>query len=161
VLYPALLAEMAAPRLRAYARETAIAEKVEAIVALGLANSRMKDFFDVWFLGRTFAFDEATLSTGIRATSERRRIPLPMETPLGLTAEFATNVSKAAQWRGFVARGRFFQEPPDLPDVVAFIATFIVPLLVGSRFGTPSANRYWLPGGDWQSTRGVVDLSRK
>ena len=71
--YPVLLADMPVPRLRVYPRETVIAEKVEAMVTLGLGNSRMKDFFDIWYLARTFEFDEATLRAAIRATFSRHR----------------------------------------------------------------------------------------
>jgi predicted nucleotidyltransferase component of viral defense system len=79
--YPELLADMPAPRLRVYARETAIAEKVEAMVTLGLGNSRMKDFFDVWYLARTFEFDEAVLRKAIPATFARRQTSMPNAMP--------------------------------------------------------------------------------
>jgi predicted nucleotidyltransferase component of viral defense system len=150
-VYPALLTDMPAPRLRVYARETAIAEKVEAMVQLGLANSRMKDFFDVWFLAQTFEFDEATLATAIRATFERRRTPMPIELPVGLTGAFATDASKTAQWRAFVARGQFAGVPPSLSDVVRGVARFIEPVIVGGRAETAPGGKHWRPGGGWET----------
>ncbi len=87
--YPVLLTDMAAPRLRVYARETSIAEKFDAMVTLGIGNSRMKDFFDIWYLARTFEFDEATLRAAIRATLARRQTELPTEAPVALTTAFA------------------------------------------------------------------------
>jgi len=83
--FPALL-ELPAPRLRAYPRETVVAEKLEAIVQLGMANSRMKDFYDVAVLGRDFDFDGELLTRAIRATFERRKTPLPVSLPVALEA---------------------------------------------------------------------------
>ena len=69
--YPTLL-PMPAPRIQAYPMNSVIAEKLEAIVSLGMLNSRMKDFFDIWFLARTFPFVAGSLADAIRATFERR-----------------------------------------------------------------------------------------
>ncbi|MEX2218061.1 MAG: nucleotidyl transferase AbiEii/AbiGii toxin family protein [Phycisphaerales bacterium] len=79
--YPTLLGHPA-PRLRAYPRETVIAEKLEALVTLGIANTRMKDFFDLWTIARSFPFDARTLARAIRATFERRRTTIPSGMPL-------------------------------------------------------------------------------
>jgi len=81
VEYPTLL-DLPAPRLRAYARETVIAEKLHAMVTLGRTNSRLKDFFDVWTLARHFSFDGGTLSVAVRTTFERRGTPIARSTPL-------------------------------------------------------------------------------
>ena len=75
---------MPAPRLRGYAPETVVAEKFQAMVAFGLANSRMKDYFDVWVLSRAFDFDRGRLAAGISATFARRNTAVPRETPDGL-----------------------------------------------------------------------------
>src|SRR3546814_4809860 len=73
--------DLPAPRLRAYARETVIAEKLQAMVALGRANSRMKDFYDLWILKRSFSFDDDRLARAIAATFARRGTALPTEPP--------------------------------------------------------------------------------
>jgi predicted nucleotidyltransferase component of viral defense system len=94
--YPTLL-DFPAPKLLAYNRETVIAEKFQAMVNLGMANSRMKDFFDVWSLARTFAFDGQPLSAAIAATFQRRKTDLPAEMPLALSEEFADDRTKQTQ----------------------------------------------------------------
>ncbi len=86
--YPTLLDSSGAPCLRAYPRETVVAEKYQALVNLGMANSRMKDFYDLWVIAREFDFDGETLSEAIRNTFSRRQTPLPGHTPPGLSAEF-------------------------------------------------------------------------
>jgi hypothetical protein len=100
--YPVLL-DLPAPRLRAYARETVVAEKFQAMVALGRANSRMKDFYDVWVLARSHDFDGGRLARAIAATFERRDTEIPAEPPDALTPAFAADSAKQAQWRAFTA----------------------------------------------------------
>src|SRR5262245_22958233 len=118
---------MPPPRLRVYARETAIAEKVEAMVTLGMANSRMKDFFDIWYLASTFEFDEATLRAAIRATFDRRRTTLPAEQPIALTPAFTANPAKAGQWRAFMTRSRATNTAPTFDEIMAIVVDFIEP----------------------------------
>lgn len=101
--YPTLLGQPA-PRLRVYSRESVVAEKLEAMVSLGMANSRMKDFYDAWVLLEQFALDDAVLAAAIRATFERRRTGMPTNVPLGLTEEFAQDPDKQRQWMGFLQR---------------------------------------------------------
>jgi predicted nucleotidyltransferase component of viral defense system len=147
--YPVLLADMPNPRLRVYARETAIAEKVEAMVTLGLGNSRMKDFFDIWYLARTFEFDEATLGAAIRATFARRQTPLQDQMPAALTTAFANDPAKAAQWRAFVGRSRAVGTTPGLAEVVEVLVTLLKPTLMDDG-GDPASARVWQPGiGRW------------
>ena len=97
--FPVLLGSPA-PRLRAYPRETVVAEKFEAMVQLGIANSRMKDFFDLSFLARTFEFDGTVLTKAIVATFARRGTSIPVEEPLAFTKTFAEDPQKKAQWTG-------------------------------------------------------------
>src|ERR1019366_3165177 len=98
------LLDFPAPRLRAYPRETVVAEKLEAMVKLGMANSRMKDFYDIAVLARSFSFDGELLTRAIRATFECRKTPLPTTTPVALTATFAEDSMKKTQWSGFVRK---------------------------------------------------------
>jgi predicted nucleotidyltransferase component of viral defense system len=135
--FPALLQEADGPVILAYSRESAIAEKFEAIVSLGMANSRMKDYYDIYVLLRRFQFDGPLLSTAIRATFERRQTPLPGEPPLGLSDEFASNPAKVAQWIGFQKGGGFKLAPPGLAEVVAEIRGFLLPPLVAAKDGSP------------------------
>jgi len=85
------LLDLPRARVRAYRPETSIAEKTEAMVRLALANSRMKDFFDIWRLAMSRPFDGETFRLAISATFERRQTPLP-----SLTDEFGADPRSAA-----------------------------------------------------------------
>jgi predicted nucleotidyltransferase component of viral defense system len=121
--YPSLLADLPSPRLRVYPRETVYAEKLEAIAHLGIANSRMKDYFDLLALAREDAMDATTLARAIAATFERRSTPLPEAMPLGLTPEFARDAGKRQQWNAFLNRNRL--EAPALDATIEEIARFL------------------------------------
>lgn len=90
---------MSPPRRRAYPRDTVVAEKFEAMVILGIANSRMKDDFDLSILSRHSAVDGRVLSNAIRATFARRETPLPAALPFALSDGFAQDAQKQTQWR--------------------------------------------------------------
>lgn len=121
--YPTLLADQPAPRLRAYPRATVAAEKFEAIVSIGMANSRMKDYFDLRALAREGVLDAAALADAIAATFARRGTALPNEMPLGLSDEFAEDASKRAQWKSFLGKNRL--DAPELAQVVAEVRHFM------------------------------------
>ena len=123
VTYPVLLEGMPAPRLRVYPRETVFAEKLEAIATLGIANSRMKDYFDLLALLREGAMDQPVLTEAIRATFQRRATALPDGVPFGLTDAFATDAQKQSQWNAFLRRNRLVA--PDLKAVVDELRTFV------------------------------------
>jgi len=131
--FPVLL-DSAAPRLRAYPRETVIAEKFQAMVYLGRANSRMKDFYDVWVLSKVYAFDEARLVKAIAATFERRRTAIPSRVPDALTPEFARDSSKRRQWEAFVRE--LAAGSDSLETVVSDLAVFLMPMAVKARAST-------------------------
>jgi hypothetical protein len=136
-------------RIRAYPRETVVAEKVEAMVHLGIANSRMKDFFDIWFLARNFAFEGRVLSAALRATFVRRGTSIPAVPPVALTAAFAADASKMAQWKAFVARAGLARDV-SLADVVEAVAGFAWPPLEAAREARPFSG-LWAPLGPWRS----------
>ncbi|MHB1274046.1 MAG: nucleotidyl transferase AbiEii/AbiGii toxin family protein [Rhodanobacter sp.] len=115
--YPTLLADTPAPRLHVYPRETVLAEKLEAMIVLGMRNSRMKDYFDVWVLLRQGGFDPAVLAQAIHATCTRRETVLPEGWPTGLDDEFAADAAKLAQWQAFLRKNQL--EAPALADVLA------------------------------------------
>lgn len=145
--YPTLLGHPA-PSLRVYPRETVIAEKFQAMVHLGMVNSRMKDFHDLWVLGSQFDFDGMTLATALARTFERRNTPLPAELPLALTAEFFADAQKIRQWKAFLNRAGLAVEV-ELAEVAAFIAGFVMPLIEPTSVGEMFTER-WLAGGPWQ-----------
>lgn len=135
-------------RMMGYRRELVIAEKFHAMVDLGLANSRMKDFFDIWFLARQFPFDGSVLANAILATFERRQTPIPSTPPLALTDTFAGDVGKQTQWLAFTKRARIVQPIRSLADAITSIKNLLVPVLeaVSSK---RDFNAAWSPGGPW------------
>lgn len=122
-----VLLEMPAPVLRGYAKETVIAEKFEAIVSLGLANTRLKDFYDIWLLIQLFDFSPQTLEKAIKATFERRGTELPLGVPDGLTEAFANDPSRAAQWERFLSD--IGADRPELGQALAELRAFLVPIV--------------------------------
>jgi predicted nucleotidyltransferase component of viral defense system len=124
LLLPVLL-DLPAPRLRAYPRETVIAEKFQAIVALGRANSRMKDFYDIWLLSRSYDFEGDALARAIAATFARRKTPIPAEPPYALTRAFADDRAKQQQWASFAEA--IGAELPALAEIVDDLAGFLRP----------------------------------
>lgn len=121
--YPVML-DLPAPRLQAYARETVIAEKFQAMVALGRANSRMKDFYDIWILSRSFTFDDDRLARAIAATFARRGTEIPIDLPDALSPAFAADEQKQQQWRVFIEGVSL--DPGDLADVIQDLAVFLL-----------------------------------
>lgn len=123
IVYPTLLDDQPAPRLRAYPRATVVAEKLEAMVSLGMANTRMKDYFDVHALAREGALDAQSLADAIAATFVRRGTTLPSGVPLGLSKEFARDAAKLNQWQAFLRKNRL--DAPALEAVVAEVRDFL------------------------------------
>ena len=138
--YPTLL-DTPAPILRAYPPETVIAEKTEAIVSLGIANSRMKDFYDLWMIAQTFAFEGDNLAEAIRRTFEQRQTPLPKQVPVGLSDSFA--LEREIQWRAFLARDRLEVAPASFAQVIDDLRAFLQPVLARTEVAS------WPPGGPW------------
>jgi predicted nucleotidyltransferase component of viral defense system len=121
--YPGLL-DLPRARLRAYPRESVIAEKLHAIVVFGTRNSRMKDYFDVRALAREGAVDPSRLGEAIAATFARRDTAVPDEMPAGLRDEFAQDPLAQAQWKAFLSRSRL--DAPALEEVVAEVRNFVL-----------------------------------
>ncbi|NQV28876.1 MAG: nucleotidyl transferase AbiEii/AbiGii toxin family protein [Rhodopirellula sp.] len=145
--YPTLL-EFPAPIIRAYPRETVIAEKLQAMVMLGIANSRMKDFYDVWTLSRLFDFHGELLTEAISATFERRQTTVPAGVPFALTDDFATDSGKGTQWTAFVRKGGFDDCPAELRQIVEPLREFLLPPLSALSAETQFI-RSWSAGGPW------------
>lgn len=125
--YPTLL-DLPAPKLQAYTRESVIAEKVHAMVLLRILNSRMKDFYDLWFLSSRFDFDGGALSEAMKRTFQRRRTAIDAE-PEALTSRFASDAQKLQQWNAFSTGLKAQLEPPTFAEVIAAISTFVAPVL--------------------------------
>ena len=147
VPYPTLL-DFPAPTLASYPRETVVAEKFQAMVALGLSNTRLKDFYDLWVLSRDFTFDGETLARAFRATFERRKTLLPTEAPLALTSEFGTDPAKVKQWAAFVRKVAPKASDIGLNEVCDVLARFLMPVAVAAGRGG-AFNAIWPTAGPW------------
>ncbi len=146
VQLPTLL-DFSPPILNGYSRESAIAEKLQAMVYLGEVNSRMKDFYDIWLLASRFTFDGPTLAAAIRATFNRRSTTLPAA-PLSLSDEFVTRRDKQTQWAAFVRRQMLQDSAPSFEQLAVRLRAFLLPV-VGALVAGEAFNGHWAPGGPW------------
>lgn len=144
--FPSLL-DFPTPNLRAYPRETVVAEKLEAMVKLGQANSRMKDFYDLIVLSQTFPFEGELLVRAIAATFARRGTPLPAGLPVALTPEFTDDRMKTTQWGAFLRKSSA-PNRRELRDVAATIARFVEEPLAAAATESTFGKR-WAPSGPW------------
>ena len=127
-LYPVLLDDLPAPKLRVYPMYTVVAEKFETLVSLGIANTRMKDYFDLWVLHQQGKFDDELLRTAIAETFLRRGKPLPKGVPVGLSDEFSGDVQKQRQWLVFLKKNQLAQL--DLGVLIVGLRAWLMPLIV-------------------------------
>ncbi len=148
VAYPSLL-DLPALQIHAYPREAVVAEKYHAMVLLGISNSRMKDFFDVYVLAREFPFEGQALARAIAATFDRRSTAVPIEVPVALMPEFASDTAKRAQWQGFLRRSRLTVPAPDLADAITALRAFLEPPSRAIAGGEPFRAE-WPAGGPWR-----------
>lgn len=144
--YKVLLKGFPAPRMQMYPSYTVVAEKLQALTVLGLANTRLKDYFDLWILAMHKDFDGATLSKAVQATFERRGTPLPDKLPFGLSDDFAQDGSKQSQWGGFLKRNKL--SATDLGDVVLKLREHLWPVLQAVQQGELFRGQ-WNSGGPW------------
>ena len=126
-----VLLDFPAPHLRSYSRETVIAEKFHAMVMLGRANSRMKDYYDTWMLSRSYEFKGDALARAIKATFVRRKTAIPVERPDGLTQAFADDSRTLEQWAAFLKD--VVVAPGPLASVVNDLADFLMPHAEAAR----------------------------
>lgn len=125
--YPVLIADFPAPQLRAYPVYTVVAEKLHAMVLLGMTNSRLKDYLDLWILLDREALEPGILASAIAATFKRRSTLLPTELPIGLSDEFAGDASRQALWAAFLRKNGLKAMP--LGDVVGALRQRLQPAL--------------------------------
>lgn len=139
-----------APRLLVYPRETVIAEKFQAMVDLGITNSRLKDFYDIWFLCQKFEFQGNILCEAIKNTFNRRKTALPTTLPFALSSEFALDMVKQKQWKAFVDKGQLKTEQISLVEVITIIREFLMPpCLAASQ--EEAFDKIWIPSTYWSN----------
>lgn len=149
--YPSLLG-LPSPRLRAYPKETVVAEKLEAMVTLGMANGRMKDFYDAWMMSRELQFDGPTLARAIEVTFRHRRSELPHTAPTAFTEEFAGTPDKGVQWNAFLSRNRLDAGGMGLMHVIQEIRVFLMPPMLAAA-NAQKFEQAWPAGGPWIAKR--------
>lgn len=142
--YPTIL-DLPAPKLRGYSKESTIAEKFEAIVKLGVFNSRMKDFFDIWLLSRQFDFNGQRLAAAIKETFSTRGTDIQSK-PNALTNSFSDDPAKVTQWRGFIRKNRLTNVPKNLGEVIEDIKIFLGPVAIALEVKKPFKETWDAPG---------------
>jgi hypothetical protein len=142
---PSLL-DFPVPRMRAYPPESVVAEKLETLIRLGMKTSRIKDLYDLWYAASHFAFADTVLHLAVRNTFLARGTPMPSETPVALTREFALDPSKQGLWRAFATRSGI-DNPSDLDQLLELIRSFLLPVVLSQQADPKAA---WVPGGPWQ-----------
>jgi hypothetical protein len=147
VVYPALL-DFPPPQLNGYTMESTIAEKFHAMVKLGVLNSRMKDFYDVWMLSHAFDFRGELLAKAIAKTFENRNTPIT-PTPAFFEPTYAEDGDKRAQWQGFTKKIGPTDAPEAFEDVIAAIEVFLEPIAV-ALVEQGTFNGIWTAPGPWR-----------
>lgn len=146
VAYPTLL-DFPVPELNGYTMESTIAEKFQAMVKLGVLNSRMKDFYDIWILARTFDFRGEILAEAVEKTFERRNTPIPLA-PTVFDPSFLKDGDKKIQWQGFIRKAKLADAPEAFEDVVAAVKMFLEPL-AASLAEKRTFRSFWNAPGPW------------
>lgn len=136
--------------VRAYTPYTTVAEKLEAMVVLGHANSRTKDYYDLYSLSRALSFDGPTLTEAIRRTFARRATAIPAGIPEGLDDSFAGHPLHSGRWRAFVTKSQLEVAGVELPAVVLDIRAFCLPVLIAARDAL-AFEMHWPPSGPWKA----------
>jgi hypothetical protein len=144
--YPTIL-DLPAPVLPSYPRESVVAEKLEAITILGMLNSRLKDYYDLWLLSRMYEFDGELLSSATSATFLNRRTEIAAD-PVGLGESFAADSAHVRQWQTFRRRSRLYAAPEDLSELVLAVGEFAKPVLSALAARTRFLAS-WAAGGPW------------
>lgn len=143
VVYPSLL-DFPSPELKGYTMETTIAEKFQAMVKLGLLNSRMKDFYDIWILSHTFDFKNECLVEAVKKTFENRRTALA-SSPTVFDPSFGLDRNKQSQWDGFLRKSKL-DAPRDFSSILADVKGFLEPIVFSALNGQVVQCRWEAPG---------------
>ena len=147
VAYPVLL-DFPTPELNGYTMESTIAEKFQAMVKLGVLNSRMKDFYDIWMLSRMFDFKGETLAEAVEKTFENRKTQIDTN-PTVFNTSFAKDDDKTVQWMGFIRKAKLTDAPETFEEVVAAIKRFLEPIAASLAADRPF-HRTWNAPGPWR-----------
>lgn len=145
--FPTLL-DLPGPRLLAYPREAVVAEKFQVMLYRGMLNSRLRDYYDIRLLSRSFRFDGPCLAESIKNTCTRRDTPIVAK-PVGLSEEFASEVARRTQWKAFRRKSKLDDAPEELSASVAEVSMFLGP--IAAALGSAGEfSDHWDPPGPWR-----------
>ena len=147
MVFPTLL-DIEPPIILGYTSETVIAEKFEAALDLADLNSRMKDFYDIWFLCQTCGFEGRILKEAIIATCKRRRTEIRSDAEM-FSDGFAVRAEKKRQWSAFLGKGPIIGAPEDFSLRMNSIREFLRPIVQAFEANQPFEPN-WSPGGPWE-----------
>jgi hypothetical protein len=144
--YPAMLS-MPMPELRSYPPETMVAEKLQSMIYLGSVNSRMKDFYDIWFVSEKLKFKGILLQEAIQQTFGHRKTSIPAQEPTAFSAQFARE--KQSQWKAFLKTNGIVDGPDQMEILLDHLRSFVLPIYVTSK-ADKIFKKVWNPGGPWK-----------
>ena len=147
VAYPTIL-DFPAPELKGYTMESTIAEKFQAVVKLGVLNSRMKDFYDIWLLSITFDFKGKIIVEAVEKTFEKRNTPVTLQAAL-FDPSFGKDGNKNVQWQAFLRKTRIVNAPQSFEEVIDAVKLFLEPIAVSIAEGW-AFNSNWSAPGPWR-----------
>lgn len=143
--YPAIL-DFPKPHLKGYPVESVVSEKFEAMVKLGLLNSRMKDFYDLWLLIRRFDFNGENLAEALKKTFTHRKTPLLQEGPLFAEEIYDENSDRQTLWKAFLNKGQTKHAPEELGATAKIIEKFLVKPLEAIALDKKFDGKWKAPG---------------
>lgn len=130
IAYPTIL-DFPAPKLKGYTPESVIAEKFEAMMKLGLVNTRMKDFFDIWILSQQLSFSGESLQSAIKTTFEKRQTLLNA-LPDSINEIFYIDPTHQMRWKQFLKNIENDEKNIELSTVINEIKEFLYPIVIAS-----------------------------
>ncbi|MBM3548875.1 MAG: nucleotidyl transferase AbiEii/AbiGii toxin family protein [Alphaproteobacteria bacterium] len=148
--FPPLLPDLPEAKVLMYPPETVIAEKFEAMIRFGEANTRIKDFHDIWVTTRTFPFELVSIVAAVAGTLQRRTTAIPTEMPIGLTDAFAVIAEERGLWTGFLRRTPPAMEPPSFPQLQDELRRFFGPVIASLSVSEGARGRWDPDGGAWR-----------
>lgn len=146
-VFPTLLS-FPAPRLKIYSRYSFVSEKFQSIVVLGMANSRVKDYYDIYVLSESYGFKGPVIYEAVRETFKRRKTEFPKTEPLGLSGSFFKDRAKNAYWKSWLNRIDKSADDLTLEEVVQKLREFLLPISK-SLINNEPFKLNWTPGGPW------------
>jgi predicted nucleotidyltransferase component of viral defense system len=146
--FPTIL-DFPAPRIKAYPKESVVSEKLQIMVEFGIANSRMKDYYDLYVIAKYFDFEGSILVKAIISTFRRRNTEIPQNTPIALSDDFVTDKSKQQQWSAFIKINNVHQLPESLDEIVSTLSEFLLSPLHAASADSETWHYSWKDGEPW------------